>query len=573
MTGKLDPKKLTPLAFAAAADPRDDWTDDPGAIAAALGLDELGPADLARLEAGCRYSEARAQHFEDMCEQFLRHSKGRWAGDPMTWHDWQREQWVRPLFGWFTAEGHRAINRAYIECGKKSGKSTFAAAVAAYMTIFTGEGGAEVYSLAGTEHQARIVQLQVEQCIRNAPELNARARIRTRSLIQWPQTDSYIEAKSGKGASGFNPYCLIMDELHEWQGASAFERWTYGSIARDNWLHLAITNAGDDTESVCFRQREYCRAVMSGEIPDTSYYGRIYSVSREMAEAEIEMVADGATQLPVARTTNPGLGTILKESDLVTDIKQALHIPSNMPNLLRFRYCIWRVAAELEWLVRWWDDCGDDYTLEDLTGQPCWIGMDLSSVCDLTAVVLLALDEQTRQIRQWPMYWVPRLRAKELRKYTAVEVWEQDEHITVQPGTTIDQSAVSQRIVELFESHDVRGLIYDPKEAALIIREVDERTGMDLFPFKQSHENYHEATDNYEGDVKAGLLRHPKHPILTWQAKHCQCKETTHGYRKPIKPDLEGAPHKTVDGVQAAVMAFSQARLFQDDEVVAYALS
>ena len=571
MTGKIDPKHLTPLEFKKRPDPRLDWTDNADVIAGELGVSELSAADRKRLEAGCRYSRAAARHFEDCCREYLRHSKGKWAGEPMEWHQWQLEQWVRPIFGWIMPDGTRAVNRVYIECGKKSGKSTFAAAVAAYMCVFFGEGGSEVYCLAGTEHQARIVQLQVEQCFRNAPELECRARIRSGALIQWPQTDSYIEAKSGKGASGFNPFCLVMDELHEWSGSEAFDKWTYGSVARDNWLHLAITNAGDDEESVCYRQRSYCLDVMAGKIDDPTYYGRVYSVPRELAEAEIESVADGATQLTVARQTNPGLGTILKESDLLTDIKQALRIPSNMANLLRFRYCCWRVAGSLEWLTRWWDECADDYTLADLVGQPCWVGMDLSSVCDLSAVVLVARSE-TGIFRQWPLYWVPRSRAADLRKYTAVEVWEKDGHITVQPGKTIDQMEIARRICEISETHDLRGLVYDPKEATLIVRYVDEQIGVNLYPFRQSHENYHEATDNFEGDVKAGVMRHPRHPILTWQAKHALCKETTHGYRKPIKPDPDGAPHKTVDGIQAAVMAYSQARLYQNDEVVAYAL-
>lgn len=572
MTGKRDPRRLTPLEFSKRPDPRADWTDDQAIIAPALGVDELCQADLRRLEAGCKYSPAAAEHFEAMCRSYLRHSKGRWSGQPMQWHLWQLEQWVRPIFGWIKADGTRAINRVYIECGKKSGKSTFAAAVEVYMAVFFGEDGAEVYSLAGSEHQARIVQLQAEQCVRNAPELELRARIRTGSLIQWPQTDSYIESKSGKGASGFNPFCLVMDELHEWQGNQSFERWTYGSVARENWLHLAITNAGDDEETVCYRQREYCLKVAEGAVNDPSYYGRVYSVPRELAEAEIQMVSEGATQLPVARQTNPGLGTIIKTDELLTDIHQALHIPSNMPNLLRFRYCVWRVAGALEWLNRWWDDTLEPYSLENLRDYPCWLGLDLSSVTDLSALVLVARDE-TGVYRQWPWYWVPRQRANELRKYTAIDVWEKQNHITIVPGSTINQTLIYEQIKEVTQQMSVRGLVYDPKQATLIIRAVEEELGLDLFPFRQSHEHYHEPTDCYEGDVRAGVMRHPGNPILSWQAKHALCKETTHGHRKPIKPDPVGAPHKTVDGVQAAVMAYSQARLFQEDQVVAYALN
>lgn len=571
---RIRPQDLPPLEFPALK-PSERCTDSAGVIADQLG-GTLSPPDKLRLASGWTYSLSAAEHFENICRQFFRHTKGRWAGEPMVWHNWQLEQWVRPIFGWYTHDGHRGVKRVYIECGKKSGKSTFAAAVALYMANFFGEAGAEVYCLASTAEQAKIVQTQVQHMVDAAPELSARAMCNQGSAtsaatIKWPHTSSFVKSMTGKGASGFNPSCVIMDELHEWAGTESFDKWTYGSAAREGWLHLAITNAGDDTESVCFRQREYCRQVMAGDVDDPTYYGRIYGASREQAEAEIESVVGGATRLPVAAQCNPGLGSVLHESDLVTEIKRAVHIPSEMPNLLRFWYCVWRVAADLEWLVRWWDDCGRDYTLDDLQEQPCWLGMDLSSVCDLSAVVLVAhCDDGV--CRQWPLYWVPRYRAKELRKYTAIEVWERDDHIKICPGKTIDQPMISQTICELYETHDVRGIVYDPREAALIIREVEERTGMDQFPFKQSHENYHEATDNYEGDVRSQKMLHPHHPILSWQAKHAMCKETTHGYRKPIKPDPDGAPHKTVDGVQAAVMAYSQARLYQDDEVVAYAL-
>jgi phage terminase large subunit-like protein len=566
---KIDPTQLPPMPYAKRPDPSADWTDNPAVVREALGTPKLTAGDRLRLSSGWLYSQAAAEHFEAMCRQFMVHSKGRWGGQALEWHEWQRQQWIRPLFGWYTPDKRRGIRRAYIECGKKSGKSTFAAAVATYMSLFFGEPGAEVYCLASTSDQARIVQLQIEHFVRNSPELLRYAQIHSSTqtrggTITWPQSQSKIEAMSGRGASGFNPSCLIMDELHEWRGADAFDRWTYGSAARDSWLHLMITNAGDDLESVCYRQRSYAQQVNNGEVDDPTYYGRIYAATREQAEAEIESVAHGATRLPVACQCNPGLGTILREDDLILEIKQALHIPSNLPNLLRFWYCVWRTAAETEWLVRFWDDCLDQYTLDDLAGQPAWLGLDLSSVCDLTALVLCAVDER-KTVRCWPWFFVPRSRADELRKWTAIEHWEQQGHVHVQPGRTIDQQQLREVISQLCETHDVRGLVYDAREATDLVNWVDDYVAIDTHPFKQSHENYHEPTDRFEAAVKSNTLRHPGNQVLTWQAKHAACVSTTHGYKKPLKPDQTGAPHKSVDGVQALVMAFSQAMHYDPD--------
>lgn len=571
MPSKIDPRKLTPLAFPARPDPRADWTSDPALIADALGVAELGPADCLRLELGHRYSPAAAGHFMVCCERYMNHSKGRWAGEPMRWLEWQEREWVRPIFGWMRPTGDRSIRRAYIECGKKSGKSTFAAAVQLYMLVFFGEQGAEIYSLASTREQAEIVQNQVEDMVTASPELEQRAMIQHNKHIMWPQTNSGIYCKSGRGRSGYNPFCCVFDELHEWRGMESFEKWTYGSRARDNYLHLAITNAGDDEQSVCWRQREYAAKVLAGEVKDPDWHARIYAVSRETAESEVARIGGGSNELVAARQTNPGLETMLRADDLIADIRRAVHIPAEMPNLLRFTYCVWRTSAKLEWLKPIWGACQAKYTLADLAGQPCWLGLDLSIVHDMSALVLVARLDADRY-RVWPWFWLPAQRARELAKFVPTEGWQAAGRLTVTSEAVIDQNAIKQAMLSLAATHDVQGLVYDPREASLLIREIEGETGWKVYPFKQSMENYHEPTEAFEGLIRSRGMEHPGCPILTWQAEHALVRTSTQGYRKPVKPDPDGAPHRGVDGIQALIMALSQARLFEDEGPRIYAL-
>jgi len=573
MTGKIDPRKLSPLAFPAMPNPSVDWTDNATLIRQALGESRLSPVNRLRLDSGWKYSPAAVEHFTTICRQFFRHSKGQWAGKPIEWTPWQLTDWVRPIFGWYREDRVRGVNKVYIECGKKSGKSTFAATVAAYFSRFMGEGGAECYNLASTKDQAKIVQRQVEELVAANNDLELRCRMVRGDRITWPDSNSVIQCLSGKGMSGPNPFLLVMDELHEWTNSKSFDKWTYGSAVRLGWLHLAITNSGDDEESVCFRQRTYAQKVMAGEVDAPEFHGRIYTAGREQAEAEIEAVAGGATRLPVAYRCNPGLGTIIPESFLLSQIREALQNPSLMANLLRFFYCIWRTAARNEWLVRHWDTCRQDYDLASLADGANWLALDMSSVTDLTALAMVSKAwDGSRPPRIWPWFWVPRMRALELRKWTAIEQWEADGDIHVCDGERINQDAIVQTICEVAQTHQVRALLYDPKGAQSIINEVQKETGVEVIPFSQSHESYHEATDNFEADIKAAELEHPGHPILAWQAKHASCVSTTHGYKKPLKPDQTGAPHKTVDGIQAAVMAYSQAIHWDADseEIVIY---
>lgn len=86
----------------------------------------------------------------------LPHVKGPLAGESITLEPWQIFI-LSTVFGWVKSDGKRRYRRSYIEVPRGNAKSTLSSAVALYMLAADGEGGAEVYSLATTRDQARIV--------------------------------------------------------------------------------------------------------------------------------------------------------------------------------------------------------------------------------------------------------------------------------------------------------------------------------------------------------------------------------------------------------------------------------
>ncbi|WP_300711177.1 terminase large subunit, partial [Limnohabitans sp.] len=86
----------------------------------------------------------------------LPHVKGPLAGEPITLEPWQVFI-LTTVFGWVKPDGKRRFRRSYIEVPRGNAKSTLSSAVALYMLAADREGGAEVYSLATTRDQARIV--------------------------------------------------------------------------------------------------------------------------------------------------------------------------------------------------------------------------------------------------------------------------------------------------------------------------------------------------------------------------------------------------------------------------------
>ena len=120
----------------------------------------------------------------------LKHTTGEWYGKPFSLMPWQ-EQIVRDIFGIVDVNGFRQFRTAYVEIGKKNGKSELAAAIALYLLFADGEPGAEVYSCAADINQASIVfntaRAMVEQC----PDLfDLTKLVPSTKRIMFPHTNS-----------------------------------------------------------------------------------------------------------------------------------------------------------------------------------------------------------------------------------------------------------------------------------------------------------------------------------------------------------------------------------------------
>ena len=101
------------------------------------------------------FSEAKARRVTQFIE-CLKHTKGEFHGEPFKLLPWQ-EKIIRDVFGIVDERGNRQFRTAYVEIGKKNGKSELGAALALNMLINDDEWKAEVYSCASDRQQAAIV--------------------------------------------------------------------------------------------------------------------------------------------------------------------------------------------------------------------------------------------------------------------------------------------------------------------------------------------------------------------------------------------------------------------------------
>ncbi len=382
---------------------------------------------------------------------------------------------------------------------------------------------------------------------------------RTTGVISYNRTRSFYRAVSAapRGKHGLKIHCGICDELHEWYGRELWDAKQYGYRMSSQPLDLVITNAGNGLESVCWEQREKAQAILDGTIQDISFHARIYSATREDAEAEVLAVADGSKELPVARRCNPALGSIIREDIIIDDIKDAARNKRMLPNLLRLTYGVW-ATGESPWLdAGVWGACADRYDLDDIVdGAQCWGGLDLSRTRDLAAFGLVFPDDGPGEVDTWVKFWMPESRARELDHLVGFRQWAAEGHIEIVPGAAIEAAPIVAYIAGIAERFQLQTVAYDPWNASLVQQALQDDHGIDCEPFKQNLTNYAGPTKHFESLLLHGGLRHPNNPVLNWQAGHVVVNPDTNNNIRPLKPDKKD--YRTVDGIQAVVMALGQ---------------
>lgn len=131
----------------------------------------------------------------------LPHVKGPLAGQMIVLEPWQVFI-LSTVFGWVKSDGKRRFRRSYIEVPRGNAKSTLSSAVGLYMLAADREGGAEVYSLATTRDQARIVFGDAQTMARMSPGFRSRFSVNVGAHnMHVLQTGSKFEALSAEGST------------------------------------------------------------------------------------------------------------------------------------------------------------------------------------------------------------------------------------------------------------------------------------------------------------------------------------------------------------------------------------
>lgn len=502
----------------------------------------------------------------------LRHSKGEWAGQVITLEPWQQfilwcvfgwkrdwsDRWIRKLRtgGIEDTRGLRRFRTMFVECGRKNGKSTLASIISLYMLTADRESGAECYVVSTKKDQSLICFNECERMVAQSPALKKRVK-NYKNNLHIPGTASKLQPLGADSDTmdGLNAHLVVADELHAWRSRAVWDKMRTSMGARRQPLMAAITTAGNNRASFCFELHNYCASVLSGKanLKDSdTFFGIIYSLDDN----------DDWRNERVWVKANPNLGVSKKWSDMQDEAATAKAIPSALNAFKQLHLNIW-VQSAVSWLpVDHWQACAGDIDAIDfddlLAGRACYAGLDLASVSDLAAFVMVfpSLGETDRY---WVLcrFWCPEetVESRSIAEGVKYDTWVQDGYIEATPGNVIDYKYILAQIAEDAQRFKLREIAYDRFGASNIAQTMQDDMGLTVVQMGQGFLSMSPPMKELERLVKGHQIYHGDNQVLNWMADNVVAALDPAGN---IKPDKKRSKEK-IDGITALIMAVARA--------------
>jgi phage terminase large subunit-like protein len=474
----------------------------------------------------------------------LTHTKGPYARQTFQLRPWQ-VRILRQLFK-KRKDGTRQYRTCLLMLPRKNGKSELAAAVALYGLLADGETGGEVYSAAADRDQAGLVFGVAAQMLRNDPALNAECYIvESQKRIVHHNSGSFYRAISAEAYSkhGFNASMVIYDELHAAPDRRLYDVLSTSMGARAQPLLLVISTAGFDRQSILWELYAHAKKVQENPALDPTFLPILY-------EAPID--ADWTSQR-VWKKANPALGDFRSLEEMQILAARAREIPAQENTFRRLYLNQWTEQAARWITMASWDACRVAGDRARLHGRRCYVGMDLSSTTDLTAIVAVFPDDAGPGFDVLAQFFVPadNLADRVRRDRVPYDQWVREGWLIATPGNVIDYEYVRQSLRAWQTEFDVREIAFDKWNAIDLVTRLQAQDGFACVQIEQGFASLSGPTKSLEAAVLSRALRHDGHPVLRWNMSNIAVDQDAMGNLKLSKK----VSTERIDGASALVNA------------------
>lgn len=506
----------------------------------------------------------RANEMIDFVQSFVRHVKGPLAGQLMELELWEMFIFAN-IYGWYheneKGKTVRVVREAYVQVPKKNGKTILAAGSLLYSMYGEGELGADLYCAASDYEQAQNAAEPIAQAISNSPPLLKNTQIYkgingsiSGAMYKYSidgiayQNKFKVLTKNTKGLEGKNPYFVLNDELHAQENMDMYDNLKSAQISREQPIMLNISTAGKGSSSVGMRVYKYAKQVLENDNDDTLFVA-IWEPNKNFDWEDRKVWA----------MVNPNIGVSVTMEQLENEFKKAKQSAHSKAEFL---------SKHLNVFVNGADNYFDQDQVEhilvddlgDLTGETCYIGLDLSKTTDLTCVSLNfpSHDEEGKALlKVKQMYFIPNENLDFREKEDNVPYSELVEQgfVTLCDGKMIDQDQVMNYITECMALYDVQQINYDPAMSQKLVEQC-ENLGLDCIRVDQYPNVMNAIIDDAERLIYEGKII-TDNPLLIYCTLNLVVVTNINGMKGPSKRQSK----KKIDGFVAFLVAHKETML------------
>jgi phage terminase large subunit-like protein len=489
------------------------------------------------------FDEEKAYRPIAFIEQFCKPSKGNYR--KLELQPWQHFI-IGSLYGWVHQETQkRRFREGLVFVGRKNGKSTMVSGLANYGCSKDGEKGADVYLLANSMKQARVIFDECQKMIKASPLLSKHFRV-LRDAIHYDKTFSKIEpqASDSEKLDGLNAHLGIFDEIHEYKDYKLINVIKNSTGAREQPLILYITTAGYQLDGPLVDFYEKANDVLNGVIDDERIF---YFIAELDSEDEIE-------NPEMWIKANPNLGITIKLEDMIEEWNSRKHIPAERSDFITKRLNIFVKADEQSFLdfevIKRNNKVMD---LSQLIDKTCVGGFDLSDSEDFTSACLEFPIIETGEVFVLSHSWIPEKKVLLDNEKIPYREYEKLGLLTIIPGEYVKKEYIYDWFVEQDKHFNIELITYDPAKAYGLVESLN-NYGFKTLAVRQGYLTLGPAIDDVKERFIDGNVIFNNNRLFRWYVNNVKMSEDRNRNKLPQKQGR----YRKIDGFAAFLNAHTE---------------
>lgn len=470
----------------------------------------------------------------------MKHFLGKSAGKNFVLEPWQQFVVANVLGLKYKSTKKRVCNETNIMIARKNGKDALIGAICDYLLIADGEAAPEIVVAANSTDQAKICFKYISEF---GKSLDPKGKILKyyRNYVTVPSNNGVVKVISSDPtkADGMNISCFVVDEMHENRDRRMYDVLKSSQGMREQPLAIIISTAGFHLDGPYYDMYKLSVEILNDVKQMDNFFPFIWQLDD----------GDDWSDSNNFIKANPNLDVTVTKDFITQEVNKAKVDPTALNGVLVKNLNMWQQSA-MAWISR--ENvvkCMKDINIDDYVGYTAYIGVDLSSVNDMTAMsVLIPIGDEKYVLKNYA--FLPEETMKDHPNRELYQKFHQDGDMIMTSGNIVDFDYVTKLIYDLSQKLSISGIFYDPYNSGTWSIQCTD-LGFNMQPVSQGLLNFNSPTRQFEKWVLGENLIIDKSSLFLWCVGNCSLKEDWNDNRKPIK----SSANSKIDCVIAALMA------------------